>query len=813
MLKNYWVIAYRNFGRNKAFSLINILSLVLGISAALLIFLVVDYECSFDKFQKDRGQIYRVVTNSIASGRTFTNSGVVAPMGDALRKEMAGLDAVIPFRTWSEGAKLTIPTASGVSPIVFKHQQKIAFVDETYFDLLQYRWLAGSITSALLHPYNVVLTTASASLYFPGLSPGAVIDREIYYNDSIRMTVTGVVKDLANNTDFTFNTFISRKTLETAALRPYDWNDWNSTDVSSQLLIKLSPGATKAQMSSRLNQLLDKYHAPDPGSNVRNTLVLQPLSDLHFNSSYDNFGQRVAHKPTLYGLLAIAAFLLILGCINFVNLTTAKASRRAKEIGVRKTMGSSRRQLLPQFLSETFFLTLIATLLSVIILPLIMKAFAGFIPQGLHVGSIFQPQVLLFLFLLILVITVLSGAYPAFVLSSFNPVTALSGRGYPGKAGSGWLRKTLTVCQFVIAQVFIIATIVVSKQISFSLNQDLGFKKDAILYFHTPFTDANTNNRFILADRLKAIPGISMVSLSNNPPSARSNRNSMMKYVNGEREIESNVEVKFADTNYIGLYGISLLAGANLPYSDTLNSLLINETYAHILGFHEPEQALGKLIEWDKRKRPVIGVVADFHQRSFHEPILPAVIASSGEQEIYLNVALENTNGASWRNAIGNIGKAWKALYPEDDFEYAFLDDTIAAYYQQEQDIYRLLSWATGLSIFISYLGLMGLVLYITAQRTKEIGIRKIAGASVFQIILLLLEEFLTLVVIAAIIAIPISWWSTNNWLQNFAYRTGISWWIFVADILIVMVITLLTLGAHTFKAANADPVRSIRNE
>jgi putative ABC transport system permease protein len=815
MLKNYFIIAFRNFWRNKFSSLINVLSLAIGISASLVIYLVVDYEFGFEKFQQNGERVYRVVFQSEVAGKTFYTSGVPSPLGEVVKKEVTGLESVIPFRTWNEAAKVTIINYDGSQPVIFKKQKKIAFVDQSYFHLMQSKWLAGAAATATLHPYNVVLTETGAGVYFPGMDAKAVIGREIILNDTVRTTVTGVIKDPAQNTDFSFNTFVSRITLQSTSLRPYDGNEWNSISSESQLLITLSAGTNPSQVSRQLKNILSKYSAQD--KNVRHSYLLQPLSDLHFNSNFDIFGGRVAHKPTLYGLLAIAAFLLILGCINFVNLTTARASRRAKEIGVRKTMGSSKQQLLTQFLGETFLLTLFATFLSIIILPLLLRAFSGFIPGDLHFGTIFQARVLLFLLALVLAISLLSGIYPAFVLSSFKPVLVLKSQAYQGRGqtGGAWLRKSLTVCQFVIAQIFIIATILVSKQISYSLNKDPGFKKDAIVYFHAPFSATGTDKKNAFVNRLKNIPEVSMVSLSNNPPAAKNNRNTVMQYNDGTREIESPNEVKFGDTNYTRLYGIKLVAGNYLLHSDTVNGLLINETYAHLLGFRQPDQAIGKLISWNDKKFPIIGVVADFHQRSFHETIRPLVIASEDQQQIFFNIALrpQNADGTVWQDAMDKIEGAWKEIYPHEDFEFAFLDETIAAYYKSEQDIARLLQWATGLSILISYLGLVGLAMYITTQRKKEIGIRKIVGASAIQIMVLILKEFLKLIVIASLIAVPISWWSAIEWLQNFAYRTSVSWWIFIAGLLFSLVFALLTLSAQTIRAAWANPVKSIRTE
>ena len=816
MYKNYFKTAWRNFLHTKIFSLINVTGLSIGISACLVIFLIVHYDFTFDKFEKDGSRIYRVVSNYISGGESYKSSGVPYPMWNAVNDEVTGLDEVAAFQLWYGDVKVSVPGVNNNQLVVFKKQTHIVFADDNYFKLLQYEWIAGSPKTSLQQPYQVVLTESNAKLYFPNLSGNEIIGKELYFDKTLHTTVTGIVKDIDQNTDFTFKTFLSKASLVTAGLKPHGWEDWGAISSSSQLFIKLSPGTATANIQTQIGKLVKKYYKQDPKDHSTTAYSLQPLSDIHFNADYDNFNQRLAHKPTLYGLLAVAAFLLILGCINFINLTTAQASQRAKEIGIRKTMGSSKRQLIFQFLSETFLLTLAATILSIGLTPLLLKVFAGFIPEGLHFDLLHQPGVLLFLSLLVLAVSLLSGLYPAIILSSYQPVLVLKNQAYAnaGKSRSAWLRKSLTVSQFVIAQVFIIATILVSKQISYSLNKDMGFKKDAVIYFSTNYNDPIPGHRLVLMDKLKAIPEITMVSLSSDPPSVDGSSSMPMKYNDGKKEIETEVQLKMGDTNYIKLYQMKLLAGNKLLPTDTFNRFVINETYAHILGFTNPEQAIGKYIDW-RGKKPIVAVVQDFHQKSLHEVIKPLLITNDGSSEFTFNVALQpqSAEGTTWKIIISKIQKAFKQVYPGDDFEYKFLDESIAKYYTSEQNISQLLAWATGLAIFISCLGLLGLVIYITNQRTKEIGIRKVVGATVTQIVSLLSKDFLKLIIIAFIIAIPIAWYGTNKWLENFAYRTTLSWWIFLAGGLIMFLIALMILCIRTFKAAIANPVKSLRTE
>jgi len=816
MLKNYFITAFRNFWRNKVFSTINVLGLAIGISASLVIYLVVNYHFTFDKFEKDGNRIYRVVSVFNFSGEVYRNSGVTSPMGAAAKRELTGLDAVAPFRT-NEEMKISVPEAGRAEPVIFKHQKNIVFADENFMNLIGYQWIAGSPQTSLQQPYQTVLSEASAALYFPKLSPEQIIGRQLYFNDKVPTTVTGIVKNITQNTDFTFSIFVSRATLEKTNLKPGDWDEWNNTNSASQLLVKLSKGTYPAQIEKAMHGMYEKYRNKEHDDNSSTTFVLQPLSDIHFNADYGGYELPLANKPTLYGLLAVALFLLLLGCINFINLTTAHAAQRAKEIGIRKTLGSSKKQLMIQFLSETFLLTTIATILSVFLTPLILKAFSGFIPEGLHFSITTQPGVLLFLLILIIIVTVLSRFYPAMILSGYKPVLVLKNQAYinTGKTRNAWLRKSLTISLFVIAQVFIMATILVSKQISYSLNKNMGFKKDAILYLNTNFQDTVQSHKYVLLNKIKSIPEVAMVSLATSPPSSYNTWSGTLKYKDGKKEISTDVQQKYGDSNYIKLYQIKLLAGSNIQQTDTVTSFLINETYSHILGFNKPQQAVGKYLDWSNKPVLIQGVVSDFNQRSLHETIKPLVIGSWSKTERQISIALvpQNESGTTWKAAISKIEKAFKEVYPKDDFDYKFVDQEIAKYYDEERHISSLLMWATGLAVFISCLGLLGLVLYTTTQRTKEIGVRKVLGASVSQIVTIISKEFLLLIIIAFLIAAPLAWIGMHKWLQNFAYRTDISWWIFVLGVIVMIIIALITLGFQTIKAAMANPVKSLRSE
>ncbi|HTD98244.1 MAG TPA: ABC transporter permease [Mucilaginibacter sp.] len=823
MIKNYLKTAFRGFGRHKLFTFINVVGLSIGISAALVIYLIVHYDFTFDKFHKDGDRIFRVVTNFTFQGQLAHNSGVSGPMPGAVKNQVTGLEVVAPiYKLFRPDVFIAQGTAKGMST-KFKAQKNVILTNGGYFALFQYKWLAGSTKMALNSPFQVVLTSNQAKLYFPGLSYDQMLGKIVSY-DSIKTTVTGIVQTLKENTDFNFHDFISYSTiLANADLKAeLRLNNWGGTSVKSQLFIKLDPKTTVVQTERQLNDIL-RRNKPPIASDKGNTqkFVLQPLSDIHFNENYGVFDEgHVANKTTLFYLSAIALFLLLLGCINFINLTTAQGSQRAKEIGIRKTMGSSRGQLIFQFLSETFLITLIAVFVSGFMAPVILKLFSGFIPAGVNADIFSQPAVLLFLVILTILVSILSGLYPAVILSGYKPITVLKkqSQSHSSKTRNAWFRKSLTVTQFVIAQFFIMATVVVSKQIYYAVHKDLGFKKDAILVINSPYKNRTKSNNTLFLNKLRALPQVEMVSVGNDAPTSENTSSTQATYRDGKKEITGEVFEKSGDENYIKLYKIKLLAGRNLQAGDTGNAFLVNETYTRMLGFKNTGEAVGKMIDdFNGKPMQIIGVVSDFHQESLHAAVAPLVILTS--PDIYFSgtfhIALrpQTANGYEWKQAIAVMRDTWKQLYPNDDFEPYFFDEDIARLYENEQRTTTLLSWATGLSIFISCLGLLGLAMYTTNLRTKEIGVRKVLGASVSQIVKLLSTELVLLVILAFILVTPVAFWAMNKWMQNFADKTTISWWIFALSGAGMLLTALLTLSFQTVKAAIANPVKSLRSE
>ncbi|HWB27249.1 MAG TPA: FtsX-like permease family protein [Chitinophagaceae bacterium] len=810
MFKNYFKTAFRNFARNKSFSLINVSGLTIGISASLVIYMIVSFEFGFDKFEPGRDRVYRVVTNMMFPGNPFKLSGAPVPLASAVQKDITGIEASANFELY--WANVTMPGKT--APVIYKGQDKIIFADDNYFKLFPYKWVSGS-AAALQQPFKVVLTESRARQYFGTLDYSKIAGQTITYNDSVKVAVAGIVQDNTETSDLTFKEFISLGTIPASNLKnDFNWSMWGGASSQSQFFIRLSRGANSNIVQKQIQALQDN------NSNKGNLQLLHPLqalSAIHFDAEYDNFNERQSQEGVMYGLLAVAAFLLLLGCINFINLTTAQATQRAKEIGIRKTMGGTKKQLVFQFLAETFLLTLAATAISVAVTPLLLKTFASYIPEGVGFNMIMQPHVIVFMVLLVISVSLFSGLYPAFVLSRFNPVEVLKNQVV--KAGGAnsrraLLRKSLTVAQFVIAQFFIIGTIVVGKQIHYALNADMGYRKDAIINIETPY-DAAQSKRPVFLQKVQEIPEIQTAVLSGPAPASFGISASLFHYIDGKKDVQATAESKNGDSAYFALYNMKLLAGRYLRQADTAGALLVNNTFAQQLGFTNPANLVGRFIKRGDKSLPVIGVMADIHTKSLHSAIQPLAYETYPRNYHTVHVLLKpkGDDGEAWKTALNKMEAAWKEVYPDNDFDYAFFDETLAKFYQAEQSTSTLLTWATGLAIFISCLGLLGLAIYTTNQRTKEIGVRKVLGATVQQIVLLLSKDFVALIVVAFVIAVPLAWVATYKWLQTYPYHTALSWWVFGISGVLLLIIALAVLSTRTISTANANPVKSLRSE
>lgn len=821
MYKKYLSNAIRHLWRSRLFTALNMLGLAISISACWVIYRLVNYEFSYDTKISDKQHIYRIVTGFKWDEKPSYNGGVSAPLYQALRKEATGVKRVVPvLGKWFKSVQAN--TTDG-RPVVVDDQQEVVATDSAYFGMVSYRWLAGAGPSVLQTPDQVVLTESRARQYFPNKRPEDVLNNTITYysyNDTVTRTVAGVVADRDGPTEFTAKEFCSLPVKE------YPLAVWTNTNGTDRLYLQLQPAAVPANVLAVVDRTMEEHTKAFEQTKKNNPksvkwsrwFQLLPLSESHFSTFITEYNVHKANKNVLYGLLGVALFLLALACINYINMGVASIPQRSKEIGVRKTLGSSRSALIGQFLCETLLTTLLACGLAYFFGRAEFILLKDVLPSAITpTGGAWQ--VTGFMLILAVLVTILSGLYPGWLITKvktvhvFRRVFVLQNRS--GKIG---LQKALIVFQFVIAIVFITGALIVGAQLHYALDSDMGFNKDAVVLVSVPWKYADKplykDKQFSLFGELKALPGIQDVALGQEPLSDNYSSSGYSHYREGKEPVSRQVFRKEVDTAYLHLYGFHLVAGRNLHASDTTNELVINETAVNAFGFRSPQEALGKMIgQTPKDLLPIVGVVRDFHTQNFYTTIDPMAFMSEKQDLLTFNIKLDNNHPGNWHKTLDAIQKKWEAFYPPEGFSYKFYDETIAGLYKEERNLSVLINLTTGISIFISCLGLFGLAVLKAYQRTREIGIRKVLGASVPGIVGLLSRDYLRLVTIAILIATPIAWWAMNKWLQNFAYKIPLHWWLFALAGASGLTIAFLTVGFQALKAANVNPVKSLRTE
>ena len=813
MIKNYFKVAWRNIRRHKVYTAINVAGLALGICSCMVIYLVTTYEFSFDAFHPGVNRIYRVMGDVTENTGDKLHFGRL-PIGVSQngRSEITGLDAIagiIPY-----DFRVSIPDSDSRTKHFDSRSAGTNFVTTVitqpqYFTIFKYQWLAGNPSTALDAPLKVVLTETKAHQYFGNVPLDKIIGKQVVYDDSLNASVSGIVQDWHNNTDLTFTDFISAATLQTSFLRNnINTDSWAEHYMNTWTFVKLSKGTIPAQLKAQMTELVKRHAQPRD----KLALWLQPLTDVHFDADVIENSIRTADKPTLYSLIVIALFILILAVINFVNLSTAQSIQRAKEVGVRKVLGGGRTSLIFQFLAETTVVTFIAVMLALILVNPVLSAFHSFIPDGVSF-NFFEPATILFLIFITVITALLAGLYPARILSSYAPVLTLKGSGEQ-RGGEKWLlRKGLIVFQFTVSVVFIIGSIVITNQLAYTREKNPGFNADAIINVDTPGGDSLAKIT-VLRQKIKQLSGVEKVALQWVPPMAGNGPGRYIKF-NSNDVKEIDVTQVAGNEDFIPLYQIKLLAGRNLMHADSIKEIVINETLSSLMGYTNPGDAIGKMIYWSGKPYPVVGVVADFHARSFHETIKPLCIVNRPDREgtIAIKLASKGEHSNAIKTAISQIELLWKQIYPAGTFKYQFYDESLALLYEKDQQTATLVNTAMGITIFISCIGLFGLALFTAEKRSKEISIRKILGASISDIAVMLSKDFVRLVIISLAIASPIAWYFMNEWLQTFAYRINVSWWVFVLAGMSAIVIALLTVSFQAIKAAVANPVKSLRME
>jgi hypothetical protein len=811
MLKNNLKTAWRSLLRNKLQTGINIVGLAIGIAGCLSVFLLADYELSHNKTIIDADRIYRVTTEFTGEFKGV-NSGVPTAVEEVAGTVVQGTDVQCFLHTYS--ATVEIPGELSSTAIKkFKTQKDLVVTGPEFFDLIQnFEWVVGAPRQSLGAPNQVVLTERKAKLYFGLKDPREAVGRTVVYNDSLYLTVAGILQDPTFRSDFVFNDFISAQTIPSSFLKnEFPQNEWGSVRSGDQFFIKVAEGVSKEVAAKMLLPLKERKMAYEEEDISTTEFVPQPLSDLHFNAELGIFdwSPAPAHKSTLYGLMLIAGLLLLIAAINFINLSTVQATQRSKEAGVRKVIGASRHQLTWQFLVETAVLTLLTIPVAMALSELAMRYFAEFLPEGLSI-DFWSPQTIGFLVAAVVVVTFLAGLYPSFIMSSFHPAFAIKNQSGSGIGkNSSKLRKSLIVFQFVLAQAFIIGAMIIGQQMNFVLQKDLGFDQDSVVYFYT-YGQPDAKKKIFL-DRLQALPEVTAATLQNKPPIDRGYQTSVLTFERNSEQVKAEVHFRYVDTAFVRLYGIELLAGRNLLPTDTVSEFLINETLLRDLGYASPADAVGNTIKYGDKPIAIAGVVKNFHVRSLHHAIPP--MALTADTRSAWAVAAKFSKNKPFAEVMEKMGGVWKEVYGDAEMHHFVLNETIEKLYESEARISKLINVATGLAILVSCLGLFGLAFFTVTQRSKEISIRKVLGATVTQVVGLLSKDMIALVVIALVIASPLAYYFMEKWLQDFAYAITIPWWIFVVAGFAAVTVAFLTVGFQSVKAALANPVESLRSE
>jgi predicted permease len=796
MFRSYFKIGWRTLLRNREYALINVAGLALSITCCILIFAVLKHHTAFDNFHQNEDRIYRVVTEQHRETVSFINS-VPAPLGQVFRDNHTFGEKVA--RMFNETNAVITYEKDG-ELIKIKEPEGFAVTESAFFDIFNFPLAKGNMATALTEPNTAILTERLAKKYFGEQDP---IGQVISFDNTIPFTITGILADFPPNTDIKPEIFVSYITLKD--LNPWlaSEESWGGISSGMYCYALLQPNVSPAEVEEALEPYV-KQHRPE-SKNVHH-YKLQPLSDIHFNGKYGG----AIEKSDLWVLSAIGIFLLITACVNFVNLATAQALKRSKEVGVRKVLGSVRSQLFWQFIFETGIITAvsigIALVASYFLVPSVNAFFNTQIPRNFGADSTF----VLFVFGLGILITLLSGCYPALILTGFKPVAALKGKLSLQQLGGFNTRRSLIVTQFAISQVLIIGLIVIMNQMRFSRQAELGFDKESIVMVKLGRDTLNIKNT--LKNELLRIPGVEKVSICYAAPASAYSWNNSIRFETETEEVNFLTNMKLADADYIPTFDLELVAGRNLLPSDTVREIVVNEALLQKLGIDSYEDALGKMVYagGGSMKGPIVGVVQNFHDRSFHNEISASLITTASN--MYINFAIK-INGNSVVSTMTDIEKLWVAQYPDQLFEYEFLDESIAKFYEAEETILQGIQIFSFIAIFIGCLGLYGLVSFMVAQKTKEVGIRKVMGGGVGHIIWLFGQEFVRLIVIAFLIAAPVGWWFMSNWLKDFEFKIALDVWTFAIAVTCSIFIAAVTVGYQVIRAAGMNPAVSLKTE
>ncbi|WP_153800068.1 ABC transporter permease [Foetidibacter luteolus] len=794
MFKNYLKIATRNLWRHKAFSFINITGLAVGLTACFLIFLYVRFETSYDNFHSKANRIYRVITDTKTPSETIEQAYTSAPIAGNVKKD---------FPEVEESVRLATDGYLVRKGDVKFQEQNVVLADSTFFNIFDFPLVSGNKNTSLKEPMSIILSQATAKKYFGNGNPMG--QQVLLTGAAIPATITAVMKDIPENSQVQADMLVSMSSFQQIYGQPTADSEWTNHGYYTYLLLK--PNTDAHGLEAKFPAFMEFHHGKQAKElQMQDWLSLEPLRDVYLKSKREGFVTGSLNNVYIFSI--IAAFILLIAAINFINLTTARSTERAKEVGIRKVVGAARMQLAKQFIGESVIISLIAFVLSLLLCSILMPLFNQLAGKVISSSIFSNPSNIVSLFLLSVGIGVIAGLYPSLVLSSFKPVNVLKGRFSTGTQGL-LLRKGLVVFQFVVSIILIVGTIIVYTQLKYMRSRDLGFSKEQMIFINTNYD----RNKDVFKQAVAAVPGVLSVCYSSHVP-GNGNNSAYSQIQNKAGEMQkTNLDLYFVDFDFISQYKFKLVAGRAFSHeflTDSTQAMVINESAAKSFGYISPQEAVGRNFDQWGRKGKIIGVLKDFNYKSLQQNIQPLVmrIEPFGFGMISIKVS-----GNKLAATIKAIRQKWNEAIPNRPFEYKFLDESFNGQYKAEEKFGSLFFNFAVLAIFISCLGLLGLASYSTIQRTKEIGVRKVLGASVSNIVNLLSLDFLKLVVIAFVIAVPAGWYIMSIWLRDFAYRTNIAWWMFGIGGIAAIAIAFLTISFQAIKAAAANPVRSLRSE
>jgi len=798
MFKNLFTIALRNIFKDKTYSAINILGLTIGITCSMFLYLYILDELSYDRYHKNADNIYRVVSNIKEPDNAFTWAVAQIPLGEELRDNYPEVQNVVRF--------------FGTQRNLYKngdqqfYEEDFFLADSTVFDMFTYEFVKGDPNTALDLPFSIVLTEKIAKKYFGGEDP---LGQSIQNQQNEEFKITGILKDVPNNSHFKFEGLISRNT------RPQNQGGWGGFGVFTYIQLPPNYDLSKMYISldtivkQRVNPIFEQF-----GISIK--YELQRITDIHLYSKIQDEAEAGGDISYIYIFGAVSIFMLVIACINYMNLATARSANRAKEVGIRKVMGSQRAQLIYQFITESVLIALIALVASLALLYLLLPAFNALSNKEMPFGFILQAPVLLNLLGVVLFVGIVGGSYPAFYLSGFSPVSVLKGK-LSAKGGSVLFRKSLVVSQFAISIFMLISTLIVFDQLEFLRNKDLGFNKKQVIRIDLSGRELRQKSK-VLTEKIKQSNDVEMVGMADAAPGEGIGKLLIKVEDNEGKLADKGVDLFSADYDFVKTLGMEIVQGRDFSrdiISDTTYAVLVNEAMVKRMAWSDP---IGKKFIFQgggpnntEIEKHVVGVVKDYHQNSLYDAIEPLMIILDDEQ----NYVFVRTKEGDVRQSLTALEKVWKEVNPNHPFEYKFLDQDFDSQYRADEKRSQIFTAFSGLTIAIACLGLLGLAAFTTEQRTKEIGVRKVIGASVNSLVFLVSKEFFLLVGIGMVIAFPAAWYFTNGWLQNFAYRIDLEgeWITFIVSALLAFVITMVTVGYHVLRAAMANPVKSLRDE